>query len=283
VLFKVAAGQFLPRIGDLEFNRGKILEQAHRAAGQNADLIVFPELCLTGYLLRDETFQCGLSADDSFLDPVKDISRKLSIAIGLVEKDSAHRYYNSAFYYEDGCLKHVHRKIYLPTYGIFEEKRFFAEGDRIRAFDSKFGRTGILVCNDLWHASAPWLLAMDGADLILVLAASPTRGVSAEEVSDNTRIWNLLLAHTAKSLSNFVIFANLCGYQDGIHFWGSSGIYGPNGRLLAQADLQTEGLITATLDTEILRRERVYSPLRRDERLLLTYHELQRIVQEKFR
>lgn len=283
MLFKAAVGQYLPKIGDLEYNRGIILEQAHQAAGQGADLIVFPELCLTGYLLRDETFQCGLSIGDTFLDPVKDISRKLSVAIGLVEKDPSHRYYNSVFYYEDGCLRHVHRKIYLPTYGIFEEKRFFAEGDRIRAFDSRFGRTGILICNDLWHASAPWLLAMDGADLILVHAASPTRGVCAEEVSDNTRIWNLLLAHTAKSLSNFVIFANLCGYQDGIHFWGSSGIYGPNGRLLAQVEAQEAGLVVATLDDEMLRRERVYSPLRRDERLLLTYHELQRIVQERFR
>ncbi len=283
MVFKVAVGQFLPRIGDLEFNRNKILEQAHDAAAQGADLIAFPELCLTGYLLRDETFQCGLSADDSFLDPVKEISRKLAIAIGLVEKDPSHRYYNSAFYYEDGLLRHIHRKIYLPTYGIFEEKRFFAEGDRIRAFDAKFGRTGMLICNDLWHATAPWLLAMDGADLLLVHAASPTRRVSAEEISDNTRIWNLLLAHTAKSLSNFVIFANLCGYQDGIHFWGGSGIYAPNGRILVQADIQKEEVIVATLDTEMLRRERVYSPLRRDERLLLTYHELQRIVRDKFR
>ncbi len=282
MVFTLATGQFAPKVGDLEYNRAKILEMAQQAKAQGASLLVLPELCLSGYLLRDQVFASGLAPGDSFLDPFKAISRDLSLVFGLVEKSDDYRYFNSAFYYAGGELRHIHRKVYLPTYGIFEEKRFFAEGERIQAFDSAFGRLGILICNDLWHPAAPWLLGLDGADILLVCAASPTRGVSAEEVSDNTRIWDLLLAHSAKSASNIVAFANLCGYQDGINFWGGSRIYGPNGRLLVQADLHREQIVVAQLDTEMLRRERIYSPLRRDERVLLTHQELSRIIRERY-
>lgn len=279
---KLAVGQFCPQIGDLEANRSRILSFAQQAIDESAKLLLLPELCLSGYLLRDQVYACALAQDDSFLDPIKKVSRKLSLAFGLVEKAADHRYYNSAFYFEAGALLHVHRKIYLPTYGIFEEKRFFAEGERISAFDGAFGRMGLAVCNDMWHPSLPYLLAMDGADLILAPAASPTRGVSDEEVSDNARVWELLLSHTAKTSSCYVAFANLCGYQDGLNFWGGSRIVGPNGRAVVQADMIEEGLVFAEISQDAIRRERVYSPLRRDERLLLTYHELSRIIKNKY-
>jgi len=282
VIFTLAVGQFRPRIGDLEHNRGTMLQLGRQARDLGADLLILPELCLSGYLLRDQVFSSGLALDDPFLDPLLELSTDLSLVFGFVEKSADQRYFNAAAYLEGGRVVHRHRKVYLPTYGLFEEKRFFAEGERIQAFDSRFGRTGLLVCNDLWHPSAPYLLAMDGADLILVVSASPTRGVSEEEVSDNTRIWDLLLAHTAKTSSSFVAYANLCGYQDGVNFWGGSRVYGPHGRILAQAGLHDAGVVAATLDTEMLRRERIYSPLRRDERLLLTWHELERIVREKY-
>ncbi|MCX6638901.1 MAG: carbon-nitrogen hydrolase [bacterium] len=280
--YRIAIGQFCPVIGDQEKNRSKILELADKALNQRAKLFLLPELCLSGYLLQDQGFACGLCADDAFLDPIRDLSRKIVIVIGLVEKSADHRYFNSAFFYEGGELKHIHRKVYLPTYGVFDEKRFFTEGERIQAFDSSFGRTGLAVCNDMWHPAVPYILAMDGANLILVPSASPTRGVSQDDVSDNTRVWTLLLSHTAKAYSCYVAYANLVGYQDGLNFWGMSRLVGPNGRNIMEAGMSDEELIFADLSHEALRRERVYSPLRRDERLLLTYHELSRIVQNKF-
>jgi len=280
---RIAIAQFCPEIGNLEANRKKILGFAEAAIDQGAELLLLPELCLTGYILRDEIYQASLTTDDDFLDPIKKISKKIAVAIGLVERTSDHRYFNSAFYYEGGELHNVTRKVYLPTYGVFEEKRFFAEGERIRAFDSKFGRMGIAICNDMWHPVLPWLLATDGADIILVLSASPTRGVNQDEINDNERVWSLLLAHTAKSSSVFVAFSNLCGYQDGLNFWGGSRLYLPNGRIIAQANSETEEMFVADIDQSALRRERVYSPLRRDEKLLLTYHELKRIVKERYR
>ncbi len=281
--YKIAIGQFQPKIGDLAENREKILDFAERAADEHADLILLPELCLSGYLLRDEAYQAGLKAEDRFLNPIREVSRKIAVCFGLVELSSDYRYFNSAFFYEGGELHHVHRKVYLPTYGVFEEKRFFAEGDRVRAFDASFGRLGIAICNDMWHPSLPWLLAMDGADLILVCAASPTRGVNHGDINDNARVWDLLLCHTAKTSSVCIAFANLCGFQDGLNFWGGSRLVAPNGKTVAQVKNGEEALIIAETDRGVLRRERVYSPLRRDERLLLTYHELKRIIEEKYR
>jgi predicted amidohydrolase len=281
--YKIAIAQFQPKIGDIYANREKILDFAEQAADANADLLLLPELSLTGYLLRDEVFQAALKADDPFLDPIRKISRKISVCFGLAEMSSDYRYFNSAFYYEDDRLLHVHRKVYLPTYGVFEEKRFFAEGDRVRAFNASFGRLGIAICNDMWHPSLPWLLAMDGADLILVCAASPTRGVNHGEINDNARVWDLLLCHTAKTSSVCIAFANLCGFQDGLNFWGCSRLVAPNGKTVAQTENGEEALIVAETNRGILRRERVYSPLRRDERLLLTYHELRRIIEDKYR
>lgn len=280
--FTVAAGQFHPRLGDLEYNRDKILYLADQAKSLHADLLVLPELCLSGYLLRDQVFASGLTRADAFLEPIREASRDISLAFGLVEKGSDQQYYNAAFYYESGELRHVHRKVYLPNYGMFEEKRFFAEGHRVQAFDTSLVRSGMLICNDMWHPSAPWLLQLDGADMIIVPTASPSRGVTHIGVSDNTRVWDTLLTHTAKTSSVFIVFANLVGYQEGINFWGGSRVCGPDGYSLVRAGMEHEQVVAATLDIGMLRRERIYSPERRDERILMTYHELRRILKQKY-
>ncbi|MBD3167370.1 carbon-nitrogen hydrolase, partial [bacterium] len=215
--FILAVTQFNPAIADLKTNRDRILADADEARKQGAKILVTGELALSGYMLRDAVFEVALRPEDSFLDPFRSLSREMTVIVGMAEVTSDHFYYNSALVFEDGEVIHRHRKVYLPNYGMFEEKRFFAEGDRIHAFDSRLGRLGVLVCNDMWHPMTTQLLGWDGAEMILAATASPTRGVSRDDVSDNTRVWRTFNRSAAKAVSAYVVQANLVGFQESIH------------------------------------------------------------------
>jgi predicted amidohydrolase len=176
---RVAIAQIDSRVGDVEGNLAAHIRFVDRAIRNKAHLIVFPELSLTGYSLRDLAGELAIDPlTDRLLEPLKKRSRRISIALGFVESGSNHGVYNSAVFLEDGKIKHVHRKVYPPTYGMFEEGRYFSQGSSVCAFDSTLGRFGMLICEDLWHISLPYVLALDGAESIICLTASPTRGCS---------------------------------------------------------------------------------------------------------
>src|SRR5512135_2555017 len=152
--FKVAVAQTDAKVGDIDGNIRHHLEMIERALGNGAQVVVFPELSLSGYTLRDLAWEVGI-------DPMRKVSKSISLAFGLVESCENHGIYNSAVFLEDGAIRHIHRKIYPPTYGMFEEGRYFSEGQSVQAFDSKWGRFGMLICEDVWHLSLPYLLALD--------------------------------------------------------------------------------------------------------------------------
>jgi predicted amidohydrolase len=212
------------------------------------------------------------------LDGLKGLSRYLSIVVGLVEESPDYRFYNSAFLLEGGEVRHVHRKIYLPTYGMFDERRYFASGSRLQTTESRWGPLGLLLCEDLWHPSAPYLLSLEGMDLLIGLSSSPGRGLGAEPKLESVKIWECFNYTYAYLFSCFVIFANRVGFEDGVHFWGGSEILSPAGISLAKAKYHEEDLIIAELETSELRRERATSPLLRDERPGLVLRELDRIM-----
>ncbi len=278
--FTLAVAQTNPRIADLKYNRDVLLTRIDEARREGAKLFTTGELALTGYLLRDAAYEVALMENDPFLEPFKKASKDMILIITLVEESSDHRFYNSAFVYENGELIHRHRKVYLPNYGMFEEKRFFAEGDKIRAFDTNLGRFGVLVCNDMWHPMTALLLAYDGAEAIFASTASPTRGIGDGEVSNNTRVWRIFNRSAAKAASAYVIQANLAGFQDGVHFWGGSEVVQPGGASSVQAELNKEAMLYAEYDPELVRFERLYSPLLRDERLSLEHREFSRILKK---
>jgi NAD+ synthase (glutamine-hydrolysing) len=197
-----------------------------------------------------------------------------------VEEDQRHRYYIAAAYLSQGRIAHLHRKVYLPTYGMFEEARFLAAGDRFRAFDSRFGRMGMLICEDFWHMSAPYALWMDGADILLLASASPGRGLSPDAALGSSRSVEIINQTYATFLTGFVLHCNRVGFEDGLNFWGGSTIFGPDGKLVAQAPYFEDALLTATLDLGALRRVRQQLPLLRDERPELLCRELERITYE---
>lgn len=276
--FKVAIAQINPRLGDLQSNLALYEEKIHRAVKEKADLLLFPELSLTGYFLRDMVPNVALKLSAPEIKELKKLSREVSFVAGLVEESSDYRFYNAAIYFEAGEIRHVHRKVYLPTYGMFDEQRYFARGDRVRAFDSKFGRIAVLICEDLWHPSTVYLAALDGAAAILCPAASPLRGITDQQVQDdNARYWELINRAYAETFSLFMIYGNRVGFEDGVGFWGGSELLDPAGRRIAKGKYYDEDFIVGEVALELVRRKRTMAPLLRDEDLDLTINELMRI------
>ncbi len=278
--FTVGIAQICPALGDLDRNlalHDKIVREATR---QKVDLLLFPELSLTGYFLKDVVPSVALTPRDPRLDVLREASRGMAIVVGLVEESADHRFFNTAAYFDDGKLHHLHRKFYLPTYGLFDEKRYFAHGETVRAFDTRFGRMALTICEDLWHPAVPYLAALDGAQTILCISASPGRGLQAERTFANAAAWEHLNRTYAQLFTCFLCYCNRVGYEDGTCFWGGSEVIGPTGEVLLKAPQLEELLVHATIDLREVRRERIANPLLRDERLDLTVRELQRITRQ---
>ena len=195
--------------------------------------------------------------------------------------DGPPRFSISSAYLSGGEVVHIHHKVYLPTYGLFDEGRFFAWGDAIRAFDTRFGRVGILICEDFWHASPPYLLWLDGADLMLFTSASPGRGLNARPQLESARWVEHINRAYASLFTNFIAHSNRVGYEDGLNFWGGSTLFDPNGELVAQGPYHEEAVTLAEIDLKQLHRTRARLPLLRDERTALAMRELNRILGER--
>ncbi len=267
-------------LGDVQANLEKHLAIVREARQQGADLLIFPELSLTGYVLQDLASSVSRrpSADDPVFRPLLQASRELDLVVGFVDEDQRHRFFIAAAYLAQGEVVHVHHKVYLPTYGLFDEGRFFAWGDTIRAFDTRFGRMGILICEDFWHASPPYLLWLDGAEMLLFTSASPGRGLNREAQLESARWVERINRAYASLFTNFVVHANRVGYEDGLNFWGGSTAFDPDGELIAKGPYHQEALTLAELDLNQLHRTRARLPLLRDERTALVQRELERIL-----
>jgi len=278
----VALAQINTRLGDVEANLEKHLSIVNEARKSGVDLLVFPELSLTGYVLQDITSTVAHHAgvDDPVFKRLLEASRDLDLAVGFVDEDQRHRFFIAAAYLSKGEVVHVHHKLYLPTYGLFDEGRFFAWGDGISGFNTRFGRVGILICEDFWHASPPYLLWLDGVDLFLFMSASPGRGLRAEPQLESARWVEHLNRAYASMFTTFVAHANRVGFEDGLNFWGGSTLFDPNGELLAKGPYHQEALTQVEIDLNQLHRTRARLPLLRDERTALVQRELERILQD---
>jgi predicted amidohydrolase len=279
--FRLAVAQIAPTLGDLEKNLTLHEKMARQAIEQSANLLVFPELSLTGYFLKDQVPSVALRSDSPLLQRFRELSSRVAMVLGFVEEAPDHRFYNAAAYLEGGEIRHIHRKVYLPTYGIFDEARYLAAGDRVRAFDTALGRMAILICEDLWHPAAPAIAAWDGAEILICPSASPGRGLGQAEPFQNATTWERTLRTCGDLLTSYVVYANRVGYEDGACFWGGSEVVTPGGETLAKARYLEEDLLLAEMDPGGLRRARMANPLLRDERMELTLRELSRIIQAR--
>ena len=276
--FKVAVAQTDAKVGDIDSNIRHHLEAIDRARSNGAQVVVFPELSLTGYTLRDLAWEIAIDPfRDSRLDGLRKASRSISIAFGMVESAENHGIYNSAVFLEDGGVRHIHRKIYPPTYGMFEEGRYFSKGDHVAAFTSKHGRLGMLVCEDLWHLSMPYLLAMDGAEVIFSLTASPSRIATRSVEMETARVNHEQHRAYARLLSSYVVFCNRVGYEDGVNFWGGPAVVGPGGEMVSTAKMFEEDIIAAEIDSLDVQRARRFSRHFLDEDVPFVKRSLDRI------
>jgi predicted amidohydrolase len=256
-----------PSLGHLRHNLEQHVATVEAAIAAGADLVVFPELSLTGYFLKDQTYELGLAPDAPILAPLFELSKRISISFGMVERSREKRLYNAHVFLEQGRVLHVHRKVHLVTYGMFDESRDFAAGDRFEIVDSRLGRFGFLICEDMWHLGGTYLHFLNDVDALVVPSASPGRGIGAH--GDNlasVRIWQTLLAAVSLFTQTPVLYANRVGWEDGISFSGNSCSYDPFGERIAHLSGFDPGVLQVALKSGELQRARSVTPLRRDEK-----------------
>jgi len=283
VEYRIALAQVETRLGDLDANLGIAADAVRRAATEGASLLLLPELALTGYLLQDLVPEVAMRADDPRLLGVADGAPGMLVAVGFVEETDDHRYCNSAALIRDGTLVGLHRKVYLPTYGLFDEGRFTRAGDRVRTHDAgaPIGRIGLSVCEDFWHASLPMLQALDGASLLVNLAAGPSRAPGSDAGLVAIEGWHKMQDTYALLGTVPLAFCNRVGNEEGLTFWGGSRLLAPDGSTVVQAPLWEEAFVVGALDTDDRRMTRYGLPILADERLELVRRELDRIIAER--
>lgn len=268
---RVALAQIDPTLGNLSANLKRHLAEIDEALAGGADILLFPEMSLTGYFLKDQVTDVALELEEGVvpapLAPLVERSRELSIGVGFVERDRDGRLYNAYAFLEDGAILAVHRKVHLVTYGMFEESRDIAPGDGFQPFESKHGRFGLLVCEDMWHISAGYIHFLNGVDALLVPSASPGRGVTeASGALRSAEVWNTMLTAAALWFQTWIVYVNRVGVEDGITFGGGSRVIDPDGRMAVELDILAPGRAAARLTSAALDRARFATPLLRDER-----------------
>jgi NAD+ synthase (glutamine-hydrolysing) len=280
--------QFKPRKGDYVANLERLagIFSQIDALEPRPDVAVFSETALTGYFVeggvRDVAMTAGALARDLQAQYTAAVNtpRPLDVCIGFYEVWN-NAFYNSALYVtlggstDEPVIRHVHRKLFLPTYGLFDEERFVDRGFEVRAFDTDWGRAAMLICEDAWHSLTGTVAALDGATTIFVLSASPARGVWPREdegpVPANLKRWERLARDIAEEHGVFVALVNLVGTEGGKTFSGGSIIAGPHGDVRAQAPLWDETIMTITLDPQDLTLARSDAPLLTDLQTMMPH------------
>lgn len=270
---KVAIVQSKPRKGDVAANMaelGAIFAQL-AADAEPYDLVVFPEAALTGYFLEGAVYELAFDVESlaerlasAWRSAAGVMRAPVDIVLGFYE-NAGGTYYNSALYLSVSQasheIVHVHRKMFLPTYGVFDEERFLSRGRRLQAFDTRLGRTAVLICEDAWHAIMPTIAAIKGARVLIVPSASPGRGLAGDGQLESVRHWMNVLGDYAVEHGVFVIYAGLAGFEGGKGMAGSSAVIDPFGKTLAALPAIGAHILRATLDLDEIDVARARLPL----------------------
>jgi len=275
---RVALAQTDCVLGDTEANLRRAEEVVAEARDRGADLTVFPELSLSGYALGELGDDVPIEAHSKPISSLAETAGEMAVVVGFCEEGQRFQTYNSAAYLEGGVLRHLHRKLYLPNYRIYEERKHYNPGQTMRAFDTNFGRMAILICNDAWQTFLPFIAVQDGAQVLIIPAASGP--YPHPEMLDTRGYWRGITRFYARMLESYVVFVNRVGKQDDLIFWGYSHVVDPWGTVVAEAPVHEEALITVDIDLGNVRRRRREVPLVKEARLALLARELNRLVEE---
>ncbi len=276
--------QFRPEKSRLGESLARLRAHLEALRPHAPQVVVLPEAALTGYFLQGGVRELALTRHE-LLELLVGVYEKvgwegvLDVVVGFYERDEG-AYYNSAAYLElPHRVVHVHRKVFLPTYGVFDEERYLARGRRVEAFNTRFGRAALLICEDFWHSITATIAALDGAEVIYVPSASPARGFQGER-PENVARWRTLAQAVAAEHGLYVVVASLVGFEGGKGMSGGSLVVGPDGRILAEAPLFEEAALLFPLDRERIPPVRYDSPLLSDLEagLPLLLSDLQRVL-----
>lgn len=265
---RVAILQTKPSKGDYQKNLRRAGEAFAQLADDAPDLVALPEAALTGYFLEGAVYDLALSAPKFSRDLADawraSVQRPVDLVAGFYENDAG-TYYNSAVYLHvepgEERILHLHRKLFLPTYGVFDEERFLSRGHRLAVFSTRFGTMALTICEDAWHAIVPTIAAIKGARVLIVPSASPGRGIEHPGELGSIAQWRSLLRQAAIEHGIFVIYAGLTGFEGGKGMTGSSCVIDPHGTVLVQAPPSESCIVRADLDLREIDLARASLPL----------------------
>lgn len=261
--------QFAPVLGDVESNGSRI---ADRARATDADILLTPELALTGYDLGDDAIQLAqrITSGQALPETLPLGDARAGVILGLAERGDDGIPYNALAAVTGGVVRFHHRKVYLPTYGMFDEGRFWGRGERVEPWCFGAWTLGLLICEDLWHPALPYVLAATGVHALLVAAAAPGRGPRPDAGGRgkfaSMDAWERIARSTAQLYGIYVGLANRVGVEGGVTFAGESMVAGPDGEVLARAAADEECSIRVQLSLEeVARARRPFTHLRDDD------------------
>jgi len=268
----IALAQVAPKMGDTEGNFAKVLMNVEKARAANADVVVFPELATSGYLSQGIFLEMA-EREATYLGRLMKAAKDIYVVLGIVEETEYGTLYNSAIVLghgrvlvgEAGGVKQMcYRKCYLPTYGMFEEHRWFAPGERVPVFildvpDVGRVKAGIVICEDFWHPLPVAAACLRGAQFVCAISSSP------KTLRKPTVVDSIIITRAVENCS-YIVFVNSAGSEDMVNFWGGSKIISPEGDVLVSAKEREEDFVTGDIDLYKLKKLRQLNPMLRDER-----------------
>ena len=304
---KVAVYQTSPALLDLKANLEDVIAKIHQGREKSAELIVFPELALTGYFVGQKYHKVALKMDSKEIKQLASATKGTAAVVGFIEESRSMNFYNSALVAVDGEILFAYRKLNLPNYGVFEERKYFSHGKQIPVFRLNDFTIAVLICNDLWHPSLPYLGVCQKADVFVSIFSS-SEGAMGSEFS-NIESWGIINTFYSRIFGIYNICANRVGVEEweekrsvlaaetaelisaddtdqppqeqSFNFWGGSEIINPFGQQIAKAALHKEDKISAEISKDLLRRKKILLPYLRDDDPHFTYRELTRILHDK--
>ena len=304
---KVAVYQTSPALLDLKANLEDVIAKIHQGREKSAELIVFPELALTGYFVGQKYHKVALKMDSKEIKQLASATKGTAAVVGFIEESQSMNFYNSALVAVDGEILYAYRKLNLPNYGVFEERKYFSHGKQIPVFRLNDFTIAVLICNDLWHPSLPYLGVCQKADVFVTIFSS-SEGAMGSEFS-NIESWGVINTFYSRIFGIYNICANRVGVEEweekrsvlaaetsqlisaydidqlpqeqSFNFWGGSEIINPFGQQIAKAALHEKDEIFAEISKDLLRRKKILLPYLRDDDPHFTYRELQRILHDK--
>ncbi len=279
---RVSLAQINTFLGNLKENIKIHKNYIEKAIENKSNLVIFPELSLSGYYLLDGTIEVALKKE-KVLEIFNEESKKIDISLGFPEIGEDNITYISQIYLSNEKILNVHRKIYPPNHGMFEDLKFFGKGKKVKAFDTNFGKFGTLICRDFFHPSLPLLYYFQNINLLILVSAIPVRGAYRENSLGIYESTEKLLSIYSQRFHFFIVFVNRVGFEEGISFMGGSMAFNSEGKKILSLPLIEEGFATVDIDFNEIKRDIFNLPLKREEDINLILENLKEIRDGEFK